>query len=274
MIGMAHAADDHPLYYDAVNEMGLCMAGLNFPHFARYLPECEGMYNILPGEFIAWVLCQCASVSQAKQLISATNLVDIPVSKELPNTPLHWMIAGHDGVIAVEPMEEGLIIHEDPARVLTNSPPFDWHMLNLSQYMALSGDPPDNRFSPKLPLNPFSNGMGAHGLPGDLSSPSRFVKAAFAVQNSVCGRSESESVNQFFHLLRTVEHPRGLVRMGRGKYEITQYSSCINADKGIYYYTTYENSRISAVHMRNELLNGSAPIYYPPDKNCSILNVN
>ena len=102
--------------------------------------------------------------------------------------------------------------------------------------------------------------MGAMGLPGDLSSASRFVRAAFVLHNSVCGDSEEESVGQFFHILTSVEQQRGCVRMGEQEYEVTAYSSCCNADKGIYYYTTYGNRQISAIDMHKEDLDGRSVI--------------
>jgi len=101
------------------------------------------------------------------------------------------------------------------------------------------------------------------GLPGDLSSMSRFVKAAFTRMNSVSGDSESESISQFFHILGSVAQQRGLVRMGDGLFEHTLYSSCCNTDRGIYYYTTYENSQITAVDMRRENLDGDSLASYP-----------
>ena len=105
--------------------------------------------------------------------------------------------------------------------------------------------------------------MGAMGLPGDLSSASRFVKATFTKMNSVSGDSESESISQFFHILGSVEQQRGCVYMGDNKYEITIYSSCCNTDKGIYYYTTYENSQITGVDMYKENLETDKLIMYP-----------
>ena len=129
--------------------------------------------------------------------------------------------------------------------------------------MALSNQPPVNRFCPELDLTKYSRGMGGLGLPGDLSSASRFVKAAFTRLNSVSGDSESESISQFFHILSSVEQQRGCVQMEDGRYEITIYSSCCNTDKGIYYYTTYENSQITAVDMNREDLDGSALVSYP-----------
>ena len=101
------------------------------------------------------------------------------------------------------------------------------------------------------------------GLPGDLSSLSRFVKATFTKMNSLSGESESESISQFFHILGSVYQQRGCVHMGENQYEITIYSSCCNTDKGIYYYTTYENSQITGVDMHKENLDGSELVNYP-----------
>ena len=105
--------------------------------------------------------------------------------------------------------------------------------------------------------------MGAIGLPGDLSSPSRFVKAAFTLLNSRSGSSEPESVSQFFHILSSVAQQRGCVHLGEGKFEITIYTSCCNTDKGIYYYTTYENNQITGVDMHREDLEGCKLVSYP-----------
>ena len=105
--------------------------------------------------------------------------------------------------------------------------------------------------------------MGALGLPGDLSSQSRFVRASFVKMNSLCGTGEGESVNQFFHILGSVEQVRGCCEVEPGEYEITQYTSCCNADRGIYYYTTYGNRQITGVDMRKENLDGKELIVYP-----------
>ena len=263
MIGMAYVAEDYPLYYDATNEMGLSMAGLNFPHSAFYPPAAAGKDNVAPFEFIPWVLAQCATVAESKALLDRINLANINFSEALPLSPLHWIISDREGPITVESMKGGLHIHDNPVGVLTNEPPFDFQMYHLNNYMSLSTKPPENHFSSQVDLTPYSRGMGAIGLPGDLSSPSRFVKAAFTRLNSRSGDSESESISQFFHILGSVAQQRGCVHMGEEKYEITLYSSCCNTDKGIYYYTTYENSRISGVDMRRENLDGDRLVSYP-----------
>lgn len=263
MIGMATVAGNYPLFYDATNEKGLSMAGLNFPGNADYKPFTEGKENISPFEFIPWILGQCANVTEARELLRRINLLEENFSEELPLSPLHWIISDREESITVESVKEGLRIYDNPVGALTNNPTFDYHMFNLNNYISLSREAPVNTFAEELDLKPYSRGMGGMGLPGDLSSASRFVKATFTKMNSLSGESESESISQFFHILGSVVQQRGCVHMGEGKYEITLYSSCCNTDKGIYYYTTYENSRITGVDMQKENLDGIELITYP-----------
>lgn len=104
--------------------------------------------------------------------------------------------------------------------------------------------------------------MGALGLPGDLSSASRFARVAFTKLNSKSGDNENDSVSQFFHILGSVDQQRGCCEVAEGKYEITIYTSCCNADKGIYYYTTYNCHRINAVDMHKVNLDDSKLFAY------------
>ena len=263
MIGIAAMAGDYPLYYDATNEKGLSMAGLNFPGNADYKQEAEDKENIAPFEFIPWILGQCRTVEEAGELLADLNLLDMNFSEELPLAMLHWMISDREKSVTVESMKEALRIYENPVGVLTNNPPFDYQMFHLNNYMSLTSEEPVNRFSGELPLEAYCRGMGAIGMPGDPSSSSRFVKAAFTKLNSISGNSESESISQFFHILGSVEQQRGCVHLGEGKYEMTIYTSCCNTDKGIYYYKTYENSQITGVDMYKENLEGTRVVSYP-----------
>ena len=147
--------------------------------------------------------------------------------------------------------------------VLTNNPPFDKQMFALNNYMNLSAKSPEDKFAKGLNLQKYSRGMGAIGLPGDLSSQSRFVRVAFTKMNSISGEGEKESVSQFFHILNSVDQQRGCCDLGDGKYEITIYTSCCNTNKGIYYYTTYDNHQITAVDMYKENLDGNKLVRYP-----------
>ena len=261
---MAHVLGDYPLYYDAVNEKGLGMAGLNFVGNAVYQELSEEKENVAQYEFIPWILRQCATVQEAKDCLNHMNLVGTPFHESLPTAQLHWIIADANEAITVECMADGLHVYDNPAGVLTNNPPFPQQMFQLNQYMHLSPKQPENHFSDKLKLQAYSRGMGALGLPGDLSSTSRFVRVAFTKMNSISGNSENESVSQFFHILNSVDQQRGCCEVVEGKYEITLYTSCCNLNKGIYYYTTYENHQISAVDMHAEKLDAAELIRYTP----------
>ncbi len=263
MIGMAHVAEDCPLYYDAVNEKGLGMAGLNFVDNAVYRKSADDKDNIAHFEFITWILSQCATVREAKTLVERINILNTPFNDELPLAQLHWIISDRDASVTVESVEAGIRIYENPVGILTNNPPFDMQMFALNNYMNVSAKPPENKFSKVLNLKEYSRGMGALGLPGDLSSQSRFVRAAFVKMNSVSGDSEQESVSQLFHIPHSVDRRRGCCDLGNGQYEITIYTSCCNADKGIYYYTAYNNHQITAVDIHKENLNGDKLIRYP-----------
>ena len=263
MIGMAHVAGDYPLYYDAMNEKGLGMAGLNFVGNAVFQEVDDTRNNVAQFEFIPWILCQCATLEEAKKLLSRMNLVGTPFSPQLPTAQLHWLIADKTGSLTVECMADGLHIYDNPVGVLTNNPPFDKQLFHLNDFMHLSPKQPENTFSQDLNLQSYSRGMGALGLPGDLSSASRFVRVAFTKLNSQSGNSENESVSQFFHILGSVDQQRGCCEVANGKYEITLYTSCCSADTGIYYYTTYENHQISGVNMYRENLDGDTLTRYP-----------
>ena len=263
MIGMAHVAGNYPLYYDAMNEKGLGMAGLNFVGNADFQEVDDTRDNVAQFEFIPWILCQCATLEEAKKLLSRMNLVGTPFSPQLPTAQLHWLIADKTGSLTVECMTDGLHVYDNPVGVLTNNPPFDKQLFHLNDFMHLSPKQPENTFSQDLNLQTYSRGMGALGLPGDLSSASRFVRVAFTKLNSRSGDSENESVSQFFHILGSVDQQRGCCEVADGKYEITLYTSCCSADTGIYYYTTYENHQISGVNMYRENLDGDTLTRYP-----------
>ena len=263
IIGMAHVVDDYPLYFDGVNEKGLAMAGLNFVGYAHYREPEAGKDNIPSFAFIPWILSQCATVAEARERLQKLNLTNVPFSEELPPSQLHWIIADHHEAITVESVQEGLRVYDNPAGVLTNNPPFPEQLFRLNDFLHLSPKEPENRFSSKLSLRPYSRGMGAMGLPGDLSSQSRFVRAAFVKLNSVSGATESESVSQFFHILGSVSQPRGCCEVGEGEFERTIYTACCNTDKGIYYYTTYDNHQIASVNMHREKLDDVFLVRYP-----------
>lgn len=259
IIGMAHIHNDYPMYYDAMNEYGLGMAGLNFVGNAKYNEVIEGKENVAQFEFISFILSTCKNVLEAKNKIKEINLVKTPYNEYYPAAKLHWILRDTNDCIVVEAMEDGLHIYDNKTGVLTNNPPFNYQLENLKNYVSLNNDEPNKSFSFNEAF--YSRGMGSVGLPGDLTSQGRFVRVVYTAHFSVASPDENSSVNQFFHILESAWQTRGLCKIN-DKYEITIYASCMNLNEGIYYYKTYDNPQISAVYLKNENLNSSKLISY------------
>lgn len=256
LIGMATVVNGYPLYFEATNEKGLSMAGLNFPKNAFYQDYVEGKMNVAPFELIPYVLGKCASVDEVKGRLHQINVIHCNFSEDLPVSPLHWIISDREGSIVLECTRTGMKAYDNPYGVLTNNPTFDYHLMNLNQYMGLSERLGENRLIPAVSMDNFSLGFGGFGLPGDFSSPSRFVRAVFVKEKSVCDGSEKESVNQFFRILQSVAMPKGCVMTESGEYEYTRYSCCCNTDTRTYYYTTYQDMTIKNVELCEADLDG------------------
>lgn len=259
IIGMAHIHNDYPMYYDAMNEYGLGMAGLNFVGNAKYNEVIEGKENVAQFEFISFILSTCKNVLEAKNKIKEINLVKTPYNEYYPAAKLHWILRDINDCIVVEAMDDGIHIYDNKTGSLTNNPPFNYQLENLKNYVSLNNDEPNTSFSFNEAF--YSRGMGSVGLPGDLTSQGRFVRVAYTAHFSVASPDENSSVNQFFHILESVWQTRGLCKIN-DKYEITIYASCMNLNEGIYYYKTYDNPQISAVYLKHENLNSSKLISY------------
>lgn len=263
MIGTAAVAGGYPLYFEATNEMGLSIAGLNFPDNAQYADVTGDYDNVAAFELIPYLLGKYASVNEVRRALGKVRVVATNFSAALPTSPLHWLISDASCSLTLECTAGGMRVYDNPVGVLTNNPTFDYHLTNVSNYMHLHEGPLANRLADGLPVGNYSLGMGALGLPGDFSSASRFVRAVFVKQKSVCDGSEEESVQQFFHILSSVAMPRGCVLAHDGQYEYTRYSSCCNSKTGVYYYTTYENRSIRHVHLRSVDLSSNTLSAFP-----------
>lgn len=246
-IGMASAAGNYPLYAEAANDKGLAMAGLNFPGTAVYHPQKEGMHNITPYELIPWILGQAETVDEAEGLLRQTSLLSIPFSSNMPLAPLHFIVSDRKRSLVAEPRQDGLRLYKDPYDVLTNNPPFDYHDWNMRNYRRLSASNSENSFTADYDLPPYAQGMGSIGLPGDPSSASRFVRAAFSLSHSPKDRGDAYSVCQAFHILDSVAMCEGTVRCEGGTLDITRYSVCVRLEDNAFYYRTYGNSRITKI---------------------------
>lgn len=266
IMGMATMVKGVPLFYDGMNERGLFMAGLLFAGNAVYLPHKKERYNLAPYELIPWILGQCPDLKAAKALLLRVNLLDLPFSSEYPLSPLHWIVADSSGALTLEPTAEGLKIYENPLGILTNNPPFDYQMTHLTDYLNLTSAYPADRFTCQELLAPYSRGMGAIGLPGDWSSASRFVRAAFMKSHAPA----APSLADYFHLLDGVAVPQGAALSKEGSPIITRYSCCCDPQKGLYCYATYQNRNLSAVSFSQVDLDSAEPMAFVLDRRESI----
>lgn len=276
VLGMGTIFDDYPTFADGMNEKGLGCAGLNFPVYVSYSKEdIEGKTNIPVYNFLLWVLANFSSVEEVKEALKNANIVDIPISENIPNTTLHWMISDITGKsIVVEQTKEKLNVFDNNIGVLTNSPTFDWHVANLNQYVGLRyNQVPEFKLGDQS-LTALGQGTGLVGLPGDFTPASRFIRVAFLRDAMIKNDKDSIDLIEFFHILNNVAMVRGSTRTVEEKSDLTQYTSCMCLEKGIYYYNTYENNQINAIDMNKENLDGNEINTYKYNKTLSINHVN
>ncbi len=226
IMGMAITAEDYPLFYDAQNEKGIAVAGLNFPKSARYNTAQTEMRNVAPYELPLWLLAQAESLDEAKRLLRDINIIDEPFSDTVGVSPMHWMVSDGENAIVIEPTARGVMVYDNNLGVLTNEPPFPEQSENLSGYDI--SDIKDNSFS------------------GDSKSKSRFVRGAFMRKNAFKFEKESENIAQFFHLLSSVQMVKGTVEQ-YGKLQYTIYSACMSLSEGVYYYKRYESDKLNEI---------------------------
>ena len=277
LIGVASVVDNYPLYFDAANDHGLAMGGLNYPDNAYYADSISGKDNVASFELIPWILGQCATVDEAKKLLANINITNQQFSQQLPPSPLHWLISDHSDSIVVESDRDGVHVYDNPVGVLTNNPSFPKQLFNLNNYRTISAATLPNQFSAQVPLEDYSRGLGPRNLPGGMDSESRFVRAAFNKYNATWDQhDEVANITELFHVMHSVEQQSGLdqVATNPAKFEYTIYTVGYNIDKGLLYYTTYTNNQINLVNMNKVNLQGNSLTAYPFVNDQAINNVN
>ena len=210
IIGMGITDQGYPLYFDCGNDAGLAVAGLNFPGYAQYEEApVRGKTNVAAYEFPAWITSNFSSVDEVEEALGSVAIVGKPVSENLGVSLLHWIIGDADRSIVVEYLPTGMKIHPNPVDTLANQPTFDWHMENLRTYLNATSAFPGTVQWGNASLSPFGAGAGAHSIPGDSYTTSRFVKAAFLNANHPSKQSEQENVMRMFHTLGNVAMVEG-----------------------------------------------------------------
>ncbi|WP_414732683.1 linear amide C-N hydrolase [Acetobacterium carbinolicum] len=248
------------LFADGLNEAGLSCASLYFPGYAEYndsvIPKKT---NLAPHEIVGWLLTNFSTLEEVKAAIPQLNIVSTPLKLMNVITPLHWIITDKKGdTLVIEPTKDGIIIYENPLGVMTNSPDFNWHLTNIRNYIGVS----PNKTGPiqlnGMTFNPFGGGSGTFGLPGDYTPPSRFLRALFGREAINPIETEEECINAAFHILASVDIPKGSVITDEG-IDFTQYTACMVCNTGSYYFKTYDNNQIARACLFNEDFEAAQP---------------
>lgn len=277
LLGIAAVFDGTPLFFDAMNDQGLAMAGLNYPDDAYYRDSIAGKDNIASYEIIPWVLGQCSSIQEVKQLLAKVNITNHAFSAQLEPATLHWIITDRQTSVVLESDQDGIHVYDNPVSVLTNNPSFPKQLFNLNNYRALSANNPANTFNSQVPLLDYSRGLGTHNLPGGMDSASRFVRATFTKYNTVWAKTdELSNVTELFHIMHSVEQQSGSdqVADNPANFEYTIYTVGYNLDQGQLYNTTYTNNQINHVDLNKIDAQGDQMITYPFVEEQAINQIN
>ena len=252
IIGMGIVNEGKALYFDAMNERGLWVAALNFPTRAIYRKAEKSKLNLASYEILPYILGKFATIEEVKDNLKELNITDKAFSVKLPPTPLHWIISDGKEALTLESTESGVRLVENPVGILTNSPDFDYHMMRLADFSAVSAYDGENRLT-DFPLVPYSRGLGAAGLPGDFSSSSRFVKAVYLKRFTLAQRNKKSEISRIFHILDGISVPDGCIITREGRPVRTVYSSVASPADKTYYFTSYSCRTIHAVRLDSEI---------------------
>jgi choloylglycine hydrolase len=273
MVGIASVIDGYPLYFDATNEYGLSIAGLRFREEVKSSKTKPNKINLAQFEFIPYILGTCRNVKEALEVINKVVLLNLDFSKKIKSSKLHYMIADKKECYVIESLSNGLNVYKNPYGVLTNSPPFPYHLENVRLFLNLTNELVESKNYDSLKLTSFTSGQGTYGLPGDVTSPSRFVKAVFLKTHSKSRRDEGSNVNQFLRILDNVSFVRGEAISEANLLITTIYSTCVNLNKLIFYYKTYNNPLYYSLELKKLNLDTKDLYQYSLNDEAVITNI-
>lgn len=257
---------DNVKILDGLNEKGLSVGVFYFPVFAKYAPiTSKNKHKALsPVDFPNWILTQFATVGEVRKAIENNKVVIVPtVMKNWgpQPPPFHYIVYDKTGnSIIIEPIDGKLVIYDNPLGVITNAPTFDWHMINLRNYLALNPKSTQKISVNKLDLKEIGQGNGMLGLPGDFSSPSRFIRAAVFSATAVPPQTSKDGINQIFHILNAFDIPIGVAREERDGLTLTDYTmftTAIDPQNLRYYYKSYDDQTIRSIDLKKLDLTGT-----------------
>ncbi|WP_176056622.1 linear amide C-N hydrolase [Brucella intermedia] len=247
-----------PALIDGMNEKGLAGGILYFPDFAQYPDPASAKpeNSLAPWDFLSWALGNFSTVAEVKAALETVAVVGVKQSDMGFVPPVHYTLHDTTGAsIVIEPVEGKLKVYDNPLSVLTNAPTFDWHMTNLRNYVNLS---PKNVKALKInneTIKQLGEGSGMLGVPGDMTPPSRFVRASANLLSARSVPSGIESVRLAEHILNSFDIPIGLVQGEAGEedkpVDYTQWTTVADMKNDVYYVKTYEEQILRGVSLKD-----------------------
>ena len=238
---------------EGINEAGLAAGLFYFPGYGKYesFDPVQKEHSIADLQLVSWILGQCKTVDEVKEELQKVRVVAIYPQA----STVHWRFTDVSGrQIVLEIIDETPVFYENKLGVLTNSPGFDWQMTNLNNYINLKAGTVAPVDWNGTALRSPGIGSGLLGLPGDITPPSRFVRAAFMVSTAPNLKSADETVLYSFKILNAFEIPIGLEEENKanpiGLLSATQWSSATDMTNGVIYYKTMNNARIRSVDLK------------------------
>ncbi len=244
-----------PLLADGLNEKGLHVGVFYFPGYAGYqaIPDGDTGRTLAPQELAGFLLGTCANAEEAVEASRSIRVGEV-VFKEFGFVPpFHFIVNDASGKsVVLEYVGGELKVHRNPLGVMSNSPTFDWHMTNLSNYVNLTVSNVPRLEGAGAELKAFGQGSGMLGLPGDFTPPSRFVRAVAFSKSALPVETARAGVLQAFHILNQFDIPKGAARgveHGKMVADYTLWTSAFDLKNLRYYFRTFDNSRIRVIDL-------------------------
>jgi len=242
-----------PAAVDGVNEKGLSGGIFYFPGYADFPAPSAAKKSLGSWDVVTYALSLATTAEEAADMVIKAGVSSFKVSQWNITPPTHYFFADASGkAVVLEITASGPKVYPSPLGVITNAPAYDWHMTNLANYVGLSDMLPDPEKLGSVTVSAFGQGQGMHGLPGDFTPPSRFVRAVAFSITALPSPTAQDAVLTAFHLLNNFDIPKGAVRSvdnGKQAVEYTEWTSASDVTHRRFYVRTFQDSNIRMVDL-------------------------